>query len=1004
MGSETDSATRLSVKTPRIVCAPEEKQSRLYANLFTFTAIALCLVVLLFVPQVRQVVWSQVPPPGFTGWAFAWGAFFLFLVIYFVVVATSILIVPRPHYEGKRRLVAVIHKTLGWTIWLWNEKATIWPKTTIVVALVSICMGVLSLFLYGPQSDSSRWFLLAGALCHNVGIWLLMFGAWLLLVRAVLGQTRFESETIEGGPLILLILGRVLAWLFLANIVGEALWAGASISWLLDSHWISFRVYLLWAVLHIMALIVIVARILDYLDRRMRMPVRAWGLAGLFILAVGLRPRLNADIELVATTSPYEKVNLVGGDEYEERSLDSLILSDRWYQYIEDRLAIIPEDDPVVIVAASGGGSRAALFTALVLEFLSREPIRDSAGASAHQESRTWADNVLLISSVSGGSLATGHFVARGCTTSGPIERSRYTIHDELVDNVRSELAKLGEQKSASRDSKDWEECRQFAENIRDEAESVPMGGPWAWLVHSAFADDMGANYMAPILRGSTAIRLYRGDALARFWSEIYGWKDCDNLDGYHGAVRWVGGAAKYPAVLFNATDVAKGSRLVIGFPPLPYDVFPEWKRQPKLTHYPPQELAHLFVQHQPRIQLTKAIRLSSNFPWGFYSSSIEEPGSDLTTLVLDGGIVDNTGLDTVAELTQRLQLTPRGRRLIRSLSSRRVVLIEVDSGAKPTEPSAFARLFGGTLEPIQALSNAAYTNADRAREHYVAQIRSGLALLPVQPAALSVGELKAANSVPSAGTLFSITVKCNHFSPDAPDRGAVMTAWALNPRDKASVVARFVYEIPLLQKGLRKVEDQRAPVKQARQLVEKLESESSMERLAETLRQENERSKLFEKCINHFQTTANELEMHYLRAALVRQEEIVRTAREALQGAADKRAFAATNAAVDQLAESVKRNQQSLGMDVEDIEVAKTFAAELASNVHSPITYAQESVKSYVAQKVDFSSTEREALVIDLDRVKKETQAAGYQVEQISKQSQAWFDGADSLKASAAR
>ena len=85
-------------------------------------------------------------------------------------------------------------------------------------------------------------------------------------------------------------------------------------------------------------------------------------------------------------------------------------------------------------------------------------------------------------------------------------------------------------------------------------------------------------------------------------------------------------------------------------------------------------------------------------------------------------------------------------------------------------------------------------------------------------------------------------------------------------------------------------------------------------------------------------------------------------------------------------------------------MEAAKTFAAELATNVHSPMSYAQESVKSYVAQKFDISSQEREALVIDLDRVKKETQAAGYQIEQISKQSQAWFGGTDSLKASAAR
>ena len=88
-----------------------------------------------------------------------------------------------------------------------------------------------------------------------------------------------------------------------------------------------------------------------------------------------------------------------------------------WYRFIEDRLTSIPEDEPVVIVFASGGGSRAAIFTALTLEFLARTHVgslgqRQSPGEPSESR-RSWADNIVLISAVSGGSLATAHFVAR---------------------------------------------------------------------------------------------------------------------------------------------------------------------------------------------------------------------------------------------------------------------------------------------------------------------------------------------------------------------------------------------------------------------------------------------------------------------------------------------------------------------------------------------------------------------------------------------------------------
>ncbi len=73
-------------------------------------------------------------------------------------------------------------------------------------------------------------------------------------------------------------------------------------------------------------------------------------------------------------------------------------------------VAPIPEADPdlLVGVAISGGGSRAAVFAAAVLEALARVRVPDGTGGE-----RSLLERVQYVSSVSGGSLATGYFAAR---------------------------------------------------------------------------------------------------------------------------------------------------------------------------------------------------------------------------------------------------------------------------------------------------------------------------------------------------------------------------------------------------------------------------------------------------------------------------------------------------------------------------------------------------------------------------------------------------------------
>ena len=274
-----------------------------------------------------------------------------------------------------------------------------------------------------------------------------------------------------------------------------------------------------------------------------------------------------------------------------------------------------------------------------------------------------------------------------------------------------------------------WTKTIEAVGRIRDEFQSIRDGKKTppevrhGWIVGNRFVDEMSANFMAAILRGCVSVTLYRGNALARFWSEMFHWQECDNLAGYGPDRTWQAAGASGPVVLFNACNVGQGSRLVIGFPPLPIDVFPRPKTaddksssEPaeQLTRSPPAELFHLYSgldgsQFHPRISLTKAVRLSSNFPWGFYSSVIQDPSNPRSasytpsaTYVLDGGVVDNTGIDAIHDLFDGLRQTTSGHRLLNLLARRRVVLLEIDSGAKPSRRSPLQGIFPGLLEPAE--------------------------------------------------------------------------------------------------------------------------------------------------------------------------------------------------------------------------------------------------------------------------------------------------------------
>ncbi len=589
-----------------------------------------------------------------------------------------------------------------------------------------------------------------------------------------------------------------------------------------------------------------------------------------------------------------------------------------WFDRFLQRIREVKEG-PVVIVAASGGGSRAAIFTALVYETLSQTPIHPRNGSA--NEPRMWTDNIALISSVSGGSLATAYFVRnRGCGKQPRFTKLRNTTPDELNarlkgraeqmllelpkhqamdfnqeyfpdynDNwsvekklayitgryptlltARTQRMKDRKRYKAERDKekdklnhaphpdeagplrKSLQEKERMLADAEDGIgvleqflsmvqaydfvrrlpdDTVPVEQPLLtteqWkefhrVLESTMFDEMCLDFMAPLMRGALSpLILDRGDSLARFWTNRFDWYDCTNFDGF--------AECKYdetlhPLVIFNASDVAQGTRLAIGFPTLPSNLWEPVYDASKSTRARPITLSEWGPNY--KVSLARAVRMSSNFPFGFRAMelSAQDSRGNLTVKhhVLDGGIVDNTGLDTIYELFQALEwyatknerechsekiapedlsyYTKQAKTILQELRQRGVVILEIDAGAKPDERiTGRLNLFAGLTEPIQALNNAAYMGADQDKALYIQELRRilnrNLLELAGDDPRKEVSLAWYNDNRPA--TTLHVALECNHYTPgETQPNPEVMTAWALGPKDKAEVVHRFLMEL----------------------------------------------------------------------------------------------------------------------------------------------------------------------------------------------------------------
>ncbi|HND53134.1 MAG TPA: hypothetical protein PLV92_12080, partial [Pirellulaceae bacterium] len=272
------------------------------------------------------------------------------------------------------------------------------------------------------------------------------------------------------------------------------------------------------------------------------------------------------------------------------------------------------------------------------------------------------------------------------------------------------------------------------------------------------------------------------------------------------------------PLLIANVTEVDRGTALILGFPPLPPDFF--GGSVARFRAFPCRELTNLDAESDLdemfQVDLTEATRLSANFPWGFSSAKIASRGVQSRVHLIDGGVFDNTGIATIRYVFERLHDWAEAARkdgekagasykladkVMTRLRKRGVILIEIDSGAKQEPPRGLATILPGIFEPLSALENVSYTNADGVAQEHIRRLKKifdgpGIETTlerlssEVEPAKLREIEKDFGYKLEDGNiTMFhAFRVTCNHDTN-------VMTAWALAPSDKAKVVVQFLIE-----------------------------------------------------------------------------------------------------------------------------------------------------------------------------------------------------------------
>jgi hypothetical protein len=379
-----------------------------------------------------------------------------------------------------------------------------------------------------------------------------------------------------------------------------------------------------------------------------------------------------------------------------------------------DRKDMKADNAPLVILCVSGGGSRAALFTAGILnrmwwqEASAASQSNPAAGSTPPPTERYPGRALLLaaraISSVSGGSLASAYFVQRlSRLTTGTQDRTPAlnSVFEPPIPNSFFDQNQIPAQDQL---------LAQFEQN--------------------AYIHDMGQDFLGATITGFFLPLIGRGPGLQAFWDARFGWNERP-LENFAPAEI----EGQLPSLVINSTLTETGSRLAItnlsldNFYSRNYHAAISWYKfglegsfedlRPDVTNrYDPLPgRMDTLNEMDPTwaIPLSLAVRASANVPYAFPAIQFiqrnpdgsvytykdaqgRDTGGDAIHELYDGGVLDNTGLDSAMALLR--QLAARNK-----LAKRKVLIFLIDSGLVPLDPNL--QSFSGLLPNLSQAQNA---------------------------------------------------------------------------------------------------------------------------------------------------------------------------------------------------------------------------------------------------------------------------------------------------------
>lgn len=244
--------------------------------------------------------------------------------------------------------------------------------------------------------------------------------------------------------------------------------------------------------------------------------------------------------------------------------------------------------------------------------------------------------------------------------------------------------------------------------------------------------DAVTRDYLGPIFRGFLVPFSNRGESLTAYWDRMFPWQSIDQTAS----------DPNKPLLVFGVADIDTGRRVMVGFPRLPDVWYERWPIAPTRNgerfvlsdkDHEPYSLSVLQQNSvHPNVRLTRAVRMSSSFPFGFESTRIAvdvpEPHDGLDDRVhfLDGGMVDNTGVDSVLAILSKIDgsQTTEGQQLASELRRRGIFLIEIDAGAGSSEVAKSGPLSRVT-QPFGGFNRGVFASAKRARDRNVDELKS---------------------------------------------------------------------------------------------------------------------------------------------------------------------------------------------------------------------------------------------------------------------------------------